>query len=170
MLSIGKPTAITYALWVGWGYWLWRYFSYYQDLENRGIAGAFLNVFEPHIKRHLPRFVFRPGGLPPELKSHTKYEYLSLINPTKLGAGWKGTKYKVEIVKEREDDGTPSPYRSYPTEVTIPNFLIWFGWLKAATHIVFRTHVSSEYILPYLVAAAPVVYWLWVNGRAWLTA
>ncbi len=160
VLHLAHPATVTYALWIGWAYWLWRYYVYFHDLGDKGLKGAHLRRLDKTV---IPIALF-------QLKRDKEFmESLGVEGKAKLYADsnmvsmyrrspWKYViKITVQAASRRGDKVT---YR----EIGLESYVVNTRWLLALAHIrawadvLLRTRLLSEYFLPYAVAAAPFVY------------
>ena len=171
-LEIGKPTTVIFALWVGWAYWLWRYYSYHHDLKIAPVRETFRQQLTFHLHQITLRLAYDELAKNGKLIENTPFEKCQLYNPREKSASLKGCVYDGKLIEPllTKDQFGAMQQREHDIEVTIPLFSVWRTKLRISSFIVFSTHLFSEYVLPYFVASTPAVYWVAVNGRSWITS
>jgi hypothetical protein len=153
-LEIPNPIVINRWLWVLWGYWLWRYYNFYHDMGGKGFARERHKVLNDLV----PKYFFR------KLLRNT----IPLAYPNREGAkfygvdiyGYRPFSYDLLVKIQFADDsieGFKDVISLRNPEDRVPLILMN---VRALVHIVLHTHLFSEYILPYILAALPLIYLL----------
>ncbi len=155
-ITIGNPVAVTWALWIGFAYWLWRYSVYFHDLSDRGFLKAYRHRLEYLVHRIARRRVKDDSRIAEALAK----KGLKLTKV--LGAGtvdlnpWR---YQVRVTFSASK--TDQPGLSYQrddlyTVDDVKSMLL--ANLRAWMHVILIRHLFSEYLLPFVVAGSPILY------------
>lgn len=158
-IDIERPNLVPLALWVLWAYFLIRYAQYFNDLGDRGFQGAYKERLEQLIQvkalRKLRRD-FRPPGIEPSEYLPPYHFEIESIDILHRGPGeWRvraegGVNWRTPRGFARQD------FHNYLMDLGRWDLLV--PQVRAAFRITSRTRLVSEYLLPFLVAAAPVAY------------
>ncbi len=156
-ITIGNPVAMTYALWIGFWYWLWRYSVYFHDLGDKGFVRAYdirMNGLVHLIARRRVKD-----------DSRTKEELAErgLQLKKALGAGTMDdlTPWRHRVRVTFVASVTDQPERSVQSEIiyTVDDLgSMLLANLRAWMHVISIRHLFSEYVLPFVVAAVPILY------------
>jgi len=155
-LTVSNPMAVNSALWIGYFYWLWRYYVYFHDLGDKG----FLSTYQRQMLELVKRCAFR------QLQKDSQFIKLPqshMAEPGELSWSFRSPfRYVVNLrVNFMPPTGQifaqPESLSYTGIEVTARVPLL-IAHSRAWVHVFTRTHLPSEYVLPYLVAAAPLVY------------
>jgi len=177
-LAIQNPDIVTWALWVAYVYWLWRYYGYFHDLGDKGLGAAVDARLSDLVDRWSKRKFESDGAWRAELGkkaddqlakdrsddadlqstvSATHDWQLLNVNPTSMR---KMREIPVQMLL-----GLFVAHSSIRTQVAATNSKFNIGgfdavalnaraWLYMLTH----TRIFSEYCLPYLIASTPLLY------------
>lgn len=164
VVHLANPATITYALWVAYLYWLWRYYTYFHDLSNRNILATYRYRLYELIKQIGFRKLCRDSVVTKRLNQtdvitidrNTTIANTMLI-PRSLTRfeirvklyGTKASGYSGEI------DNIDFFYIKAPMSIIAAHVVAW-------GHVFFRTSLVSEYLLPFCIALLPVGYKLYV--------
>lgn len=166
-LILKNPATITYALWVGFGYWLWRYYVYFYDLGDKG----FLRTYHERMLYLVPRIALRKlkhdktimEGLIKEGKIKEGKTKLVLVGSPHSATFYHRSplRYRLNLALQaysRTDKDAPA------TTFTLEKFLVdapgpmLVANVRAWVHVILSRHMFSEYVLPFAVAGLPVLY------------
>src|SRR3989344_6953987 len=159
-LLIVHPATITTALMIAYLYWLWRYSQFLHDLGELHLVSSYRLRRHELIKRigykQLCSDIAIMGPLYSqniEIAKDPTLGSAQVIVPAPNRFGIRFTIYGrvppnmgwTEVLKTD----------NYPVDAPIAVFITY---LRAWAYVVFRTHLFSEYVFPYFVAALPLIY------------
>ncbi len=159
-LRLAHPETATYALWIGWIYWLWRYYVYFHDLGEKG----FLREYHKRMLELVRQVaLFQLKRDPQFIKDHADKGRTTIAIPKSAMSFYERSslRYVVKIGGEayspKDDNVSPGEFRMDRYIVDNRPLLILAN-IRAWLYVLLRTHLLSEYLLPYLVAASPLFY------------
>lgn len=159
-VDIGSPNRVTWVLWIGWGYWLWRYCSHFLDISDRGIQSTYVAKLSVYaLTEARKRFEREPPaematimvrGFPAERVVTWN------ANPNLL-RNYMGIprSFTIRFFGDCSDDVGGMVQQQHVIQAPIR----WFNRLGALWHLLFIMPHGSEYFLPFLVALFPVLFW-----------
>ena len=151
-------------LWIAFVYLAWRYYSYLHDLGDKGIVSAH------RVK--LQEFAAKIAVQ--DIANDPMYQKVINDRLTQIGTGYKW-KYRDSSYGPK----TPSrsqmtlmisldaydPEQTFPTKdlelkypIQVQGYRYFLAQIRAWAYVLFRTRLFSEYVVPFLVAAMPVLY------------
>lgn len=146
-IRLGNPERAQLVLWGVWLYCLVRYIGFhgqYQTSKEK-LSFEFNQVKSRYHARPVRRTAVKRGMTAADdsfqLSSFTRCKPLS---------------YKATGFIYRNKDG-PGGIRREDVEIDIPLWSAWLADVRAWSHVLFRYAPTSEYYLPYVVAALPVL-------------
>ncbi len=147
-------------LWWFWAYLLWRYITAFCDLGDCHIAEAYRNFLWRILIRHSKRWWFST--------EHASLEGAEFLNANPKGAGpFLGSYFDVMTLQFRHL--VPQKDLKVPEEQKLDWKVPWTiriaSRLEAMFLLTFQTSKVSEYMVPFLIAFAPVAYWMFQAGR-----
>ena len=157
-ITIGNPVAVTWALWIGFAYWLWRYSVYFHDLSDRGFLKAYRHRLEYLVHRIARRRVKDDSRIAEALAK----KGLKLTKV--LGAGttedpltpWR---HQVRVTFSVSSTARPgSPHQRDDLYIVDDVKSMLLANLRAWMHVILIRHLFSEYLLPFVVAGSPILY------------
>ena len=165
-ITIGNPVAVTWALWIGFAYWLWRYSVYFHDLGDRGFLKAYRHRLEYLVHRIARRRVKDDSRIKEELAER------GLQLKKVLGAGTMDelTPWRHRVRVTFVGSITDQPERPVQSDIiyTVDDVgSMLLANLRAWMHVVLIKHFFSEYLLPFVVAAVPILYKVYTIYRPW---
>lgn len=161
-VNIGSPFAIFYALWVGWLYWLWRFYTYSNSIGEKQI----LTVYQGHTRTWVglakQRQVLRDKALRAKFDAQGMRIFRASVHSVK-----RLSRFSYEVAldvytqeKQPLQDAAPKKDAVRHTDTVNSVFSLSWARFRAWRHVIFSKPEFSEYVLPYLVAAVPVLYLL----------
>lgn len=166
--TIQNPHIVPISLWIAFGYWLLRYLQLLHDSGNLGIRDLFATMlyrptaneiqplFEEYAKAELISRNERING-DPQLMTMAWRKQPSLLLPLSPRIFQCSSRYYVE--------GTRAP--SVPNDIAKdwilkPKYRFFVSsWSKAIWHVLVRTSLGTEYVLPpafaFFVAATSLI-------------
>jgi hypothetical protein len=146
-LLISNPMTVNYALWAAWFYWLVRYYQYFLHAHGRyEIKEAYSNRLEGNVRE-----LVRKRALP-QCQNVENYFFREIER--KSLRGWSiahGERIRT-VVDGRAD------YKEINRTDTLAFRNLLLPRLRSWFYVVFQTRHATEYILPFLVALAPLAH------------
>lgn len=160
IFNIARPELVPAVLWVAWAYFLLRYYQLYRDLADSGPRDAYY--------RFLDRIAIRRAR--EQVPAKLGNAFLSGGNPRD---------YRWRFHDERVTDRGPplwcvslsatAQLKGSSHVMTNMNETVLVGgrWdsARAWAAVAFHTRFFTEYVLPGVVACAPIVAWLVVAAQ-----
>ena len=161
-LLIENPNVINVGLWIAFLYWLYRYYVYFHDIGEKG--------FVENYRSRMMDFIF--AFALKQLKRDTnRMEVLAKTGRTKLRLGSDRTFYRQSLwrydIKLIVNASSPTSEDDNQEWIALDHYVVSAPFPLAIAHtrawlyVLTRTHLSSEYLLPFAVALLPVVYFIW---------
>lgn len=151
-IDVENPQNFCQLLWVVWVYFLWRFYSYLNSLGDLGFAYSFRNTMS---------LLLHEAAKEKAQNDPSKFLISTSGHNCKVGSHLFGIKYldKFSAKVGIEILGEP-PYVSIRENIGVPlGFNVLFiAYCKFFFGIIFKSHLSSEYILPFFIASSPVFY------------
>ena len=172
---VHAPFTITMVLWIVWGYWLWRYYTSFHDIGEKG--------FMPKYRERLQRLVERIGVR--RIIQGDREQYKE-IHEKLLQQNPNGTRNLMVFLSNyaagspsashlslnlslglKDPDGILATEALNPPEyaVTVDGIQFFFIAARAWVYVIFRTTLFSEYLLPFFFAFAVAGYGVYVHTR-----
>lgn len=159
--KVGNPEAVLVAAWVVWLYWLWRFFGYHLDLPNKHFREAHVQSIERLARAYALRQATRRF-----VERHKEKEEFAVIDARCENArlecqdlrAFQITLFKLQFVYTAGTAKGANSGFDETVQISSPHAV----WLiaKAWVLTVWKSHVVSEYALPYALAIAAPIYWL----------
>jgi len=181
-LLIRNPVIITVALWVGWFYWSWRYYSYFHDLGEKGFGGRLREKLKPMLRRWVKMRFAADQSWRDEIAKAARQSVAfdaidkelsqrphswEILEVTPLGQ----TQFReipmqarMRLLFDQGDATVISPNEGH-ANFSSKGFNAMMFNIRAGLRVLIQTHIFSEYFLPFLIASAPLLYRLY----GWLT-
>lgn len=186
-LLINHPNAVTWALWVAFFYWLYRYYVYFHDVGDKG----FRDTQRARLAVLVLRWVNKKFATDPTWKDKRIENVIELVKKSE-GVS-KSLESELQFPHEWKLSDSPvtdsglvgmPSFQKIPAQVTLklhvkkgkPELLsithdgrdqvaiVGFEAMtlntRAFLYVLVNTRIFSQYYLPYLIALAPVVYFL----------
>lgn len=158
-LFIENPDVINKGLWIAFIYWVYRYYVYFHDIGPKG----FMDQYSARMLNYVYAIALK------QLKRDSvKMEPLVKEGRTKLRLGHDHTYYRrslwsyeiklavIASLAKRDDDNPKSlDFDHYVVRAPIS---LAIAHTRAWMYVLTRTHLFSEYLLPFVVALLPVGY------------
>ncbi|GEM_PF-2952761 len=158
---INNPLNVTNLAWIGWGYFLVRYYQYFRDLGDKGFTGAYnakLNkLTEPCVRKKFGTLLFqnREKEFPGE-KRPFKIEFREVSLLRNL---WNNRVYKIDVaVFFTEPGATTTSQNLKNREVSLLWSELLVPHIRSGWHVLANTRLISEYILPFGIALLALIY------------
>ena len=169
-LSLGQSLDPTLYLWIAFFYLLWRYFSYFFEIGEKG----FFNRHRERLKVLVEKIALKLLVSDPTYSKilNTRLKHMEL-------KGW-------QLTASHYADNTPSRWRwtlvliiagcdisdcknskarltniDMPIEVSVDGFLFLCATARAWGYVLFRTPLFSEYVVPFLISSIPILYFMY---------
>ena len=155
-LDIVNPEWVNWALWIGLFYWGFRYYTYFLK-EKTGFGAEFWGRMDKRIvKQAVYNSIKDPAfkDMIPEDKIAAMKEMpldIQKISYRKIG------KYIVQVHAKRHE-GVNAVFLK--KTVVSGNINYWIA-VKSIIDLFFNTPIFTEYILPFVLFAIPIVIWLY---------
>jgi len=165
IVEIGKPVAIRTALWVLWGYWLLRYYVYFRDLGDKSFRNKqrfrMRTLMEHFAAKRLMTDPFFSAELHKQLQqvNAKTWEVREVYYAGPLLPGRLAISVNINAITEPEKASwVDLPWKPILEIVGVPLFILN---VRAWLYVLANTSLFSEYLLPYLVAAVPAIYYVY---------
>ncbi len=159
-LHVHPPFTIGLVLWIVWVYWLWRYYTSFHDLRDKGFRQQHFSRFQ-HLLMKIAVQKFKKD---PEMKKELDAQ-LQKMNATEWRCGdtygsSKQTSLRFGIDAYTETGWSAivvgdSPWRP---EIAVEGRPRTRAKYRAWGYVLFRTSLFSEYIFPFVFAIATALY------------
>ncbi len=151
--TIKNPATILVVAWICWGYLSYRYFVYFRQMKDAVFyqthAHKFKSYVDAIVKRMRPPLIEIPEGMESLRASETQI----------IGSDLR--EFRVLITEHFNSiPMTQVKNRPKETRLSIPFGQLWWPNFKALFYAGLHTPTFTEYYLPYGIAAAPVLQWL----------
>ena len=158
-IDLQGPLSILTPLWISWSYFLLRYYQYFRDLGDKGFKqAAIAHAYEVAAKEVKLRYsVSAPVDVLASFDNPSPPEYqFAAVTPHGTVAVRQWRFYVEGDVYVRDRARTASVNQHFTDYFDLPERIVrrckGRGWLFVALH----TTLITEYIVPFLVAGAPV--------------
>lgn len=164
-LVLKNPAIVTYALWIGFAYWLWRYSVYFHDLGDKG----FLRAYHERMLYLVQRIAFRQAKRDREIMDNLVKEgktKLVLIGSPNFARYYHRSPLRYVIGLQLHAYSTTNKDEP-PKEISRDRYVVdargpmLVANIRAWMHALMIRHMFSEYIVPLAVAALPILYGLY---------
>jgi len=164
-LRLTNPPRVSAVLWIGWFYFLLRYYQHFRDTPDKGISAAYYGRL--HIlARRVAQKKFKRDFVPDEKFADRKGPLHFNFSRMEVFSAYPSF-WEIEVnadVSYQTETGVASHHLGNRklnlsrTELLIPR-------VRSLLHVIVDTRLVTEYFLPYLVALIPVVYqmMMWTN-------
>jgi hypothetical protein len=164
---ITNPSLVPVGLWVAWFYFGWRYYQYFRDLPDRefttGWEGTTWHYIGRTVRATFCREFRRPG-----LAGKVSLPDQSSVTPTRMGptGPWEFTlSASVVAVEPPRGQRTGGATGAQNERVVVPRWKIKLAKLRALGYVLLHTRLGTEFLLPFALAATPVLFWLYTLVR-----
>ena len=154
--DVARPKILPLALWVTWAYFLIRFYQYFRDLQDPASAAALHSKLRPRVERAAAEQFKRTFELPEHWdrnKAEYQFDTIMLRAPQKDRSWLVHVKGAVVHVTPEQSEA-----RVLETDLVVPFDANLER--RATLDVMLHTRFGTEYLLPFLVAVAPVVAWL----------
>jgi hypothetical protein len=158
-LLIGKPQAVTMALWIATLYWALRYYQY-SRAEYRG-------VLRQTVREHIHR-ICGPTALTQFLRENSELlapdegtdirPRVSISQYYVVGAHPKSLEVGLELDRTVSKQDSTHHQRLVDRRVELRGFNLMKLRIRGLTHSILHTTVFTELMLPYVVFCLPILY------------
>lgn len=154
--KVHPPFTVNMVLWIVWGYWLWRYYTSFHEIEDKD----FVRRHNIRMQQIITKIALKRLTHDPVLK-----QQLDATLQQMKAVGWKysttygNPKANTETLGLMADLGpennrwTEMPWRP---EVTVEGLSRTIANYRAWVYVLFRTSLFSEYVVPFLLAVATI--------------
>lgn len=167
-LNISAPSRIYYLLWIAWGYFLLRYYQYLRNISKLPLKEVFDSKMQQYVPVAAFKF-FKSKMFDPEKDAHDlepPYKFFLNNNIFIKRQGPKEWQLDLAITVYSEKK---SQYISTGATHTIlvDSFLLTRQKIKSAFYVALNTRFVTEYYLPFLIAAIPLCYQIFLLCLVW---
>lgn len=185
-LLINHPNAVTWALWVAFFYWLYRYYVYFHDVGDKGFRDTQRTRLAVLVLRWVKKkfatdstwkdkrienvieFLKKREGVSQSVTSDLQFPHEWKLSVDSGDTGLVGVARFQEIPVQvtlmlyitRGGPETVSITQQGRDPVAIEGFEAMTLNFRAFVYVLVNTRIFSQYYLPYLIASGPVVYFL----------
>jgi hypothetical protein len=141
------------------GYWLLRYWQFFHDLRDRGIAKSYTDRLENLVPSAILKRLDKTGQLD---------TYAPDIDPksriyTLTGVGNTVSPYTASLTIKIESADGNSHLVTAIGEHTISRSQVPLERLQALFHVTVRTRLGTEFILPFVIASVPLIVLVYMH-------
>jgi len=169
-LNVQNHDLLPTALWIIYAYFFIRYYQYFNDLYDRGI----ITKYRIQVNKLLINWAYAKGKkdyiIENNINDTSKYKFgvpeshFSEIETWKITIEGKAS----AIISTKINNGLATnndliTFRHVANWAVIIRFKI-----QSIFHVCFRTHLVSEYYLPFIIAITPLIWRLYKSF--WLTS
>jgi hypothetical protein len=159
-IHLGRPLSLELPLWLGWAYWLVRYYQYFRDIGDKGFALNFNGRLQLYggriaVSRFLETFRFpdldqfvRPS------KPITDFKRTDVVGYP-IGA-WEFDLHGSVTVLDR-GSSKASTQMVQGVRVFVPLRALFVARVRAFLWVCIHTRLMTEYGLPFAIAFLPVL-------------
>lgn len=154
-IDIKNQNLVHFALWSVLAYYLWRYWTYFNDLGDKGIINSFYSWRRPHIQDVIIARALDSD----EVKSFTKENGDLSIGETSVNYIKSTPRTEIGFVRFNFYEKIPGAiikqisvdFIARDRELLVPS-------LRSASHLIIRTRLFNEYLFPFIILALPIVF------------
>jgi hypothetical protein len=168
---VHAPFTITMVLWIVWAYWLWRYYTSFHDIGEKGFLRTYRERLQILGHRICIKRIIR--GYRAEFAAiHAKFREMNLngtrqlmvFNSSYARGGPSPWHLSLNVNLGLKDlDGILALEGIGPAQnVTVEGVEFLFTAARAWCYVIFRTTLFTEYLLPFLFAFAVALYAVYV--------
>ena len=148
---LGSRSAPLVFLWLMWFYFLVRYYQHFRDLRDRGLKAAYLDRLRPIAEERAWRVFFTHskaqfGAEASQVGARTFYG--SVVTPTRC------------VITIGTQIQSPSERHVIKKQITVTEWQLVVPRIQCLMHVAFNTSLGTEYILPFVVALAPIAVYV----------
>jgi hypothetical protein len=159
-LNVRDPWLVSVVLWVAFGYFFLRYYQLFRDLGDKGIRSEYAGRLQSIVTRVAERKLresyrsmdFGPSSQDIELKD---------INIAAIRKDRNQWEFRATESKASHTARSLRPDPLQPPMLYVKGRSLRLAKVRAAFHVAFNTRLLTEYYLPFLVAAIPVLVAVW---------
>ncbi len=163
-LAMEKPLNPELYIWIAFFYLLWRFYVYFHDEGEK----SFKAKHRSRLVKLVEQLAVKKLSIDPDASKVLK-NYLNQIGATdwrfiesSYSGGVSDTKWQMSLDLtlmgyRDKNDRTNIPFPA-PIGVTIDGIKYISATIRAWLYVLFRTHDFSEYIVPFIIAAIPLLY------------
>jgi len=171
-VSVHAPFTITTVLWLVWAYWLWRYYTSFHDLGEKGFLRTYRERLQILSHRIGVGRITR-GDRADFAAIHAKFREMNssgtrepMVFNSSYARG-KPSLWRLSLnvnfgLKDR--DGILAVENlAAEQNVIVEGAEFLFAAARAWVYVIFRTTLFTEYLLPFFFAFAVVLYTVYVR-------
>jgi len=168
---VHAPFTIAMVLWIVWSYWLWRYYTSFHDLGEKG----FLRAYRERLQNLGHRICIKrtKRGDRAEFEAiHAKFRGMN-PNGTKelmvFNSSYRAGRPSLWCLSLtvnlglKDLDGILALQEIGPAQLTVEGVEFLFTATRAWAYVIFRTTLFTEYLLPFFVAFMTASYAVYVR-------
>ncbi len=172
VLLVHAPFTIAMVLWVVWAYWLWRYYTSFHDIGEKGFLRTYRERLQILGHRICIRRIIR--GDRTEFEAiHVKFREMNSNGTRQLMvfnssyARGRPSPWHLSLnvnLGLKDSDGILALEEIGPAQnVTVEGVEFLFTAARAWAYVIFRTTLFTEYLLPFFFAFATASYAVYVR-------
>lgn len=165
-LHVHAPFTITTVLWGVWSYWVWRYYTSFHQLGDKG----FLNTYRRRLVSLCQRIAIKMI-LADQDQYRILHNHLRDIDPNNkkrlkannvsYGVGtpfWSRMSLVLPLILVDPTGKEAMTDVGWKPEVTVEGIRFFWAAFRAWGYVIIRTTLFSEYLLPFLLAGLTAAY------------
>ena len=168
-IELDSPKSVISWLWVGYVYWLLRFYQFFLSTPNKGVRAGFDSRLLPILTRFAKE---KEEAESEELKSARLASQGRLVRLHNLGAFFvkdmprNSVTAQFNVITERTTSEGGNLFNEIPQKSYIfSRRRLFFPVMRAALLTVINTPLFSEYFLPFAIALVPPIYWVIAHFR-----
>lgn len=154
-VDIKNQNLVHFALWSVLGYYLWRYWTYFNDIGDKGI----INSFYCWRRKHIQEIIIAQALESDKIKSFIKINEALSIGETSVNCKKSTPATEFGFVRFNFYEETPGALiKQESIDFIVRDWELLIPSIRAAFHLVFRTRLFNEYLFPFIILALPIIF------------
>jgi hypothetical protein len=150
-MTIKNHNSIPHFLWTFWGYFFWRYYQYFNITteEKRRLSQSFINKLALYAQKMSKKEI---------LKRYDESDF-DVIDPINISLSKKGIWHRnIRIAGWLKGEENLCAANKHNRIMDILVIKLIPSMLLAAVHVTFRTPYFTEFLMPFVIGASPLLY------------
>ncbi len=151
---INNPNILHLFLWIALFYWLIRYYQYFRDIPDKGFKATFNGKLEQYAQdiAFNKTITFYNNKTENDETNQKKAYPRQFDIYRKSNKGFEG---KVDYLIGT-DPYSGGSIEELKVNITFKELII--PKIRSASNLILHTHLLTEYILPFIIVAIPIIY------------
>lgn len=159
-LRLGVPLNPELYLWIAFLYLLWRYYTYFLAIGNIGFSDKHHLKLADLVQAIAVKKLSRDESLVKVMNNYLhntgtdKWQVLK----SKLLEPPTGTRWYLEVKTQGVSADGKDTHALTPVGVEVKGFSVVLAQVRAWLFVLFCTTLFSEYVIPFIIAAFPIIF------------